>query len=80
MIESIYTKIDADSLGADADRIEEYAAFVRARLAAEYPEATIVIETTTRESGVMPFTVEPLEAEAEVRETMTRCWEDWCRG
>ena len=70
----IYAKIAQDSCGV-VD-VENYAAFMRTELTRLYPDADIEIETTTRESGVMPEVIEAetWEEQEEIGREMSSLW------
>ena len=54
----IYMKLSEDSMGNSGEDLESYAAFVLGELSRLYPEARIEVETTQRESGIMPLVIE----------------------
>ena len=75
---SMYQKISADSCGS-AD-VEDYAAFLRRELAAEFPDVDVTIETTTMESGCMPCVIDANEGEDEeyIFEFLRSLWDKYC--
>jgi hypothetical protein len=77
---SIYKKIDIDSCGGNGVVMEAYATFLRATLTDLWPEAAITIETTTRESGVMPLVIDGATGEEaqEMRDAIHAAWERFC--
>lgn len=77
-VNNIFVKIADDTVG-DSD-VEEYAAFVRQELAKEYPQTTVVVETTTVAVGWMPRVIEAdtWEEERRADEFIPTLWERYC--
>jgi hypothetical protein len=80
MVTSIYKKIDLDSVGGSHDILERYRDFLVDALIATYPDATIEVEVTTRESGVMPMVIEAdtYNEEREAQAYITQTWDTFC--
>lgn len=76
-VNNIFVKIADDTVDVD---VEQYAAFVRQELAECYPQAAITVETTMRESGYMPASVEAdtWEEEEAAHADIALLWGQYC--
>jgi len=77
-VNNIFVKIADDTVGDS--NVEDYAEFVRQELAECYPQAAITVETTTRESGYMPASVEAdtWEEEEGAHADIALLWGQYC--
>ena len=76
----IYMKLSEDGMGDSGEDLESYAAFVRGELSGLYPEARIDIETTQRESGVMPLVIDAdtWQEEEAAHLEIAELWDRYC--
>jgi hypothetical protein len=76
----IHTTIALESCGGDEETLEAYAAWLQDTLLLRWPEAAVTIETTTRDSGVMPLVIDGATREEEdaITAEIDAAWEDFC--